>query len=118
MYLVDTNLWIQHFRSQSSPLAQHLLNGEVMTHELIIGELSLGSFRKSNRKVILSRLHALERLPSASYQEILDFVETKKLYSAGIGWVDVCLLYACWIHKVRLLTEDKAMKRLAHQLGI
>ena len=42
MTLVDTSIWIDHFRSPDRRLASLLHDGQVLSHPFVIGELGLG----------------------------------------------------------------------------
>ena len=57
MILVDTSVWINHLREGNKLLSEHLVQGEVACHPLIIGELACGHLHR--RKEILALLHAL-----------------------------------------------------------
>ncbi len=43
MILVDTSVWVSHFREGNAGLATLLTNGEVVCHPFIIGELACGN---------------------------------------------------------------------------
>src|SRR5208337_2450146 len=60
MILVDTSVWIAHFRKGGSKLGELLNEALVMVHPFVMGELACGNLR--NRARILSDLEAL---PSA-----------------------------------------------------
>ena len=61
MVLVDTSVWIDHFRKHDDVLADLLIKNNVLTHPLVRGELALGNLRQ--RDTILS---LLDNLPHAS----------------------------------------------------
>lgn len=42
MILVDTSIWIDHFRKGNNLFSDLLNQGRVVTHPLVLGELSLG----------------------------------------------------------------------------
>lgn len=54
MVLVDTSVWVSHFRDGNDELANLLNDGKVLCHPLIVGELACGNFK--DRSVILSFL--------------------------------------------------------------
>ena len=68
MILVDTSVWVAHFRDSDAALAGLLNNGEIACHPFIIGELACGGLR--NRRQILELLQALPSLPKAEDDEI------------------------------------------------
>ena len=71
MALVDTSVWINHFRKTIPRLKELLNEGEVAIHPFVIGELACGNL--ANRKEILSLLHALATAPRIEDDEILFF---------------------------------------------
>ena len=90
MILVDTSVWIDHFRKSNANLQSLLMKGSVVCHELIIGELVCENFQ--NRKEIISLLQALPKVPQISFDEYLYFVEKRCLFGRGIGFIDIHLL--------------------------
>ena len=64
MILVDTSIWIDHFRVAGGPLKSLLQTDLVCTHVYIIGELACGNLDK--RKELLEMLQALPRLTAAT----------------------------------------------------
>ncbi|MBU1322352.1 MAG: hypothetical protein KKF46_08410 [Nanoarchaeota archaeon] len=54
MILVDTSVWINHLRDGNKHLEEQLIDGNVMCHPHIIGELACGNIK--NRKEIISLL--------------------------------------------------------------
>ncbi len=115
MILVDTSIWIEHFRKGDDELKETLYAGQVLTHPFIIGELSLGSL--SNRKTVLQMLKDLPKATVASDDEVAVFIEKHRLYGLGIGYIDSHLLASAFLTKVRLWTKDKKLKETAMKLG-
>lgn len=116
MILVDTSIWIDHFNKTDKELANLLNSGRVCIHPFVIGALACGNI--SNRAEILNLLHALPRLEPVFDNEIYTFIEKRKLYGIGLGFVDVHLLASALIHNVKLWTRDKTLKKSAIKLGI
>ncbi|HEY8270565.1 MAG TPA: PIN domain-containing protein [Pseudobdellovibrionaceae bacterium] len=116
MILVDTNVWIEHFKVSSPQLIELLMEGRVVTHEFILGELSLTHFNKKDREKIFERLRALERVKTSKHEEVYDFSFHSKLSEKGIGWIDSHLLHACVTQKLELLTFDKNLSQLAKKI--
>lgn len=117
-YLVDTSSWIEHFKSSDSFLSEFLLNGQVVTHDFVLGELSLGGFSSAVRAKVFSLLSNLERIPTSSHQDVISFVAREKLVGSGVGWIDCHLLHAC--HSVKgtiLLTKDKNLAKIHERLS-
>ena len=108
MVLVDTSVWINHFRNKDSHLKNLLLDGEVVCHPHIIGELACGNIK--NRQEIISLLQALPQAPLIDFQEFLFFIEQNQLHGKGIGFVDIHLLASAKLGQVFLWTADKRLK--------
>lgn len=43
MTLVDTSVWIEHFRAGNPELADLLMEGSVLMHPFVVGELACGN---------------------------------------------------------------------------
>jgi predicted nucleic acid-binding protein len=114
--LVDTSIWVNHFRS-SNPHLEHLLcNTEVVCHPLVIGELACGNLKK--RKEILSLLGSLPMAAEVDYEEALQFIEFNKLMGRGIGFIDVLLLASSRLSTLPIWTNDGKLKEAAQRLNI
>lgn len=115
MVLVDTSVWIDHFRKSSPKLARLLNDGEVSTHPFLIGELACGNL--ANRKEVLSLLHALPSVSKVEEDEILFFIEKHSLSGRGLGLVDIHLLASSRLSAHTLWTKDKRLKAASEELG-
>jgi len=116
MVLVDTSVWINHFRRGEHHLAKLLMDAEVACHSFIIGELACGNI--GNRAEILNLLRSLPSAPAIDLDEYLYFVERNQLYGTGIGFVDVHLLASAKLARVPLWTYDKKLKDAASSLDL
>ena len=117
MILVDTSVWIEHFRSAGSILTQLLSDGEVLGHPFVLGELALGNLQQ--REVLLSDLRELPQAAVASDEEVLQFVDHQVLFGRGIGYVDAHLLAAARLTAgSKLWTHDRRLRAVAAQLGL
>ena len=114
--LVDTSVWIQHFRMGEPRLARLLREGQPVCHPFIIGELACGHLK--HRQEILSRLGHLSQLPEAGHNEVFMFVESQSLMGCGIGWIDAHLLASAMIAAVPIWTLDKKLVACARRIGI
>ena len=114
--LVDTSVWIDHFRKGSSRLAGLLGGGEVECHPFVVGELACG--RLERRGVILDLFSDLPRVPVASHREALTFVELHELSGRGLGWIDVHLLASARLGGTSLWTLDRRLASAARELGV
>jgi predicted nucleic acid-binding protein len=114
--LVDSSIWIEFFRKGSPELARLLDEDEVVLHPWVLGELALGNFR--NRAEPLRLLGSLDRVHPPSDAEALQFIEARELYGSGLGWVDVHLLAAAVVHRLKLWTADRTLAGHAARLGV
>ena len=111
MILVDTSIWVDHFRRGNSKLVQLLEDGEVVSHPFVIGELACGVLEP--RQEILSLLAALPLEDVADHDAALALLDARGLHGRGLGWVDVHLLASASQSDARLWTLDKALSRAA-----
>lgn len=116
MILVDTSVWIEHLRLGSDRLRALLFDEQVLCHPYIVGELACG--RLQNRGEILSMLTALPEAQVLEHEEILSFLEARRLYGRGIGWVDAHLLASTLLTRCALWTLDKPLRRAAAALNV
>ncbi len=116
MVLIDTSVWIAHFRKASPGLVHLLEEGQVVCHPFIVGELACGNLR--NRREILELLKTLHTSQGATHEETLHFIETHRLMGTGLGYIDVHLLASAMLSRVRLWTLDHRLKQAASRLGI
>ncbi|MBN1867966.1 type II toxin-antitoxin system VapC family toxin [Candidatus Sumerlaeota bacterium] len=116
MFLVDTSVWIDHFRRRLPPLVDLLVSGQVATHPFVIGELACENL--ANREEILRLLAALPSVTAASHEEALELVERHALAGSGIGWIDAHLLASALVGGVSLWTDDTDLKTVAARLGV
>ena len=87
MILVDTSVWIAHFRKAGSRLGESLSEGLVMAHPFVLGELACGNLK--HRARILSDLEALPSAVSATHEEVMRLIEEPEAVEPG-HWLDRC----------------------------
>lgn len=115
--LLDTSIWIRHFRTSNLRVVQLLESESVVSHEFVVAEIACGSLK--SREETIGYLKELIALPMVSTREVLQFIETKKLYSRGIGLIDAHLLASTLIvPDTQLWTADKRLENIARELGI
>jgi len=114
--LVDSSVWIDHFRKPSSRLAALLNDEKVLVHPLVIGEIACGNLK--NRTEIIALLHALPQANQADDKEILFFIERHHLNGRGVGLIDVHLLASCLMDQCFLWTADKRLETVAKHLQV
>lgn len=116
MVLVDTSVWIDHFRKASRILSSLLEQEEVILHPFVLGELACGNL--INRKEIIALLYALPVVTKANDDEVIFFIEHHALMGRGVGLIDMHLVASCHIDQCRLWTRDKRLKGVATEMGI
>ena len=116
MILVDTSIWVDHFRDGNVRLSELLNDQQVLIHPFIIGELSLLMIR--NRNQIMELLSKLPLAPVAEHDEVMAAVTKHKLSGTGIGWVDAHLIASALLGDAKLLTTDKALQKATHITGV
>jgi predicted nucleic acid-binding protein len=115
--LVDTSIWIDHFREANEVLEALIFRDDVLTHPFVIGEVAMGNFRQRN--VILEEMRGLPHAISATDDEVLDFVREHSLFGLGIGYVDAHLLAAARLTgDAALWTRDKRLDAAAQRLSV
>lgn len=115
--LLDTSIWIKHFKTSNLRVVQLLESESVVSHEFVVAEIACGSLK--SRAETLGYLKELIALPAVSTHEVMQFIETKKLYSRGIGLIDAHLLASTLIvPDTQLWTADKRLESIACELGV
>jgi hypothetical protein len=107
--LVDTSVWIQHFKKKDEYLSQLLMDNRVLMHPFVLGEIFIGHIK--NRKEIMELLSCLPVCETISTEETLTFVENQSLLGTGLGWIDCHLLAATLVQNAELYTLDKSLKK-------
>lgn len=117
MILVDSSIWIDHFRSPSAGVELLLERRRVLGHPAVRGEIAMGSLRDRNAK-----LAALDRLPQAvqaNDQEVFRAIEENRWFSRGIGFIDAHLLSSAMATPAtRLWTSDSRLAAIADDHGV
>jgi predicted nucleic acid-binding protein len=117
LILADTSVWIDHLRSGNQEMRRHLSQGKIVIHPFIIAELALGSLQE--RTTTLALLDLLPQVRVAQLSEVRLAIETRRLYSLGIGLTDAHLIASVFINSPALLwTRDKRLRKAAEGLGI
>jgi predicted nucleic acid-binding protein len=108
--LVDTSVWVDHFRRGNARLKLLLEDGETATHPMVLGELACGNLPR--RRETLHLLESLPAIPQAPDRLVREAIETRRLWGKGIGWIDAHLVVASLISGVPLWTLDRRLARV------
>lgn len=115
MVLVDTSVWVAHFRAGNIGLEGLLNDGHVVCHPFIVGELACGNLR--NRSEILSLLQTLPMAVLVEHEEVMQFIEDHVLMGKGLGYIDMHLIASAMLTGVPIWTLDKKLNEVSSKLG-
>lgn len=116
MILVDTLIWIDHFRSTDEELQRIIEEDRLLCHPFVIGELALGSLR--DRQSLLELLAAQRQAVVATHEEVMLLISRHSIYSMGIGYTDAHLLASVLLDRRAILwTKDKRLAAAAQKAG-
>ena len=116
--LVDTSVWVVHFRRRDENLVALLLRDEVLTHPLVVGELACGT-PPAPRERTLRDIERLRSAQQATWSEIRTLIERERLWGQGCGLVDVALLASVMMTPgTRLWTLDRRLEGLARRFDV
>jgi hypothetical protein len=93
-----------------------LIAGEVAGHELVFGELLVGS--PAGRAKLLADYERISQSPKVPHQKVVAFVRNRHRYGQGASWIDLHLLASALVGRVRFWTADTRMQALAERLGV
>ena len=114
--LVDTSVWVGHFKQRNERLAALLEDGRVVCHPYVVTEVACGT--PPNRHAIIALLADLESTPVATPDELLELIERRSLYGLGCGFVDISLLASALLSDQTLIwTLDKRLESMAAGLN-
>lgn len=117
MILVDTSVWIDHFRRADAKLGALLEAGQVLGHPFVTAELALGTLRQ--RSLVIEALQGLPQAAVATHAELLLLIEREGLAGMGIGHVDAHLIASTRLMgDARLWTRDKRLEAVAQRMKL
>ncbi|MFN7152292.1 MAG: type II toxin-antitoxin system VapC family toxin [Acidovorax sp.] len=115
--LVDTSVWVDHFRQRNAPLVALLAQDVVLMHPLVLGELACGT--PPSRAQTLADLQRLQATQQATVREVIVLVERERLFGLGCGLVDLSLLASALMTPgATLWTLDRRLATMAERFGI
>ena len=111
--LIDTSVWVDHFKYGNSHLIQLLEQDFAITHPMVLLELACGT-PPAPRSKTLSDIGRLRHSEQATFAEVAAWVEQQQLYGLGCGLVDLSLLAATQLTvQTKLWTLDKRLQLVA-----
>ena len=117
MILADANIWIDFFRNGKPELRKLLQNNQIVMHPFLAAELALGSLH--DRFSTLAKLDNMPQVRVIDLRDVRRMIETRGLYSKGIGLTDAHLIASCLATAGALLwTSDTKLGNVAASLGI
>ncbi|MFT6896878.1 MAG: putative nucleic acid-binding protein [Paraglaciecola sp.] len=115
MVLVDTSVWVSHFKNTQPKLIELLNQDLVSCHPLVIAEIACGT-PPNPRARTLGYLSLLNQSKVATQEEVLSTIERYNLFGRGCGYIDIALLASALItDNTKLWTLDKRLNLLAKQ---
>lgn len=116
--LIDTSVWIDHFRNGNDALVELIGLDRALTHPMVLLEMACGT-PPAPRLQTLNNIDLLQTCNQASLREVMAFIEQEKLYGLGCGLVDMALLASTLITPgTELWTLDKRLAELAARFGV
>ena len=116
--LVDTSVWVDHFRHGNNELIRLLASDMVLVHPMVIAEIACGT-PPEPRAQTLASLMLLQSSQQATLAEVMRLIEEEELYGQGCGLVDITLLASTLITPGALLwTLDKRLADLARHCHV
>ncbi len=116
--LVDTSVWIDHFRNGNEALVDLIGLDLALIHPMVIAEIACGT-PPSPRTQTLNNLGLLQPCIQASLCAVTEFIERERLYGIECGVVDITLLASTLITPcAELWTLDKRLADLAGRFSV
>jgi predicted nucleic acid-binding protein len=116
--LVDSSVWIAHFRKPDATLAELLEQDQVLVHPMVLAELACGTPPEPRART-LDDVSQLRPCRQATLAEVMDFIDREKIYGLGCGVADMHLLASTLVTpSAKLWTRDKRLSGLADRFGI
>jgi predicted nucleic acid-binding protein len=117
MILVDTSVWIDHFRNQEPEIVKLLTLNGLLVHPYVVGELIMGNIKPLDKVIAL--LASLPRVEPVSEAKLYDCVIENGLNGTGLGFVDAHLIASAEHDEgITVWTRDKRLAAQAERLSI
>jgi predicted nucleic acid-binding protein len=118
LVLVDTSVWLRYLYGTPpflQELAKLLRAEEVVSHELVYGELLIGD--PGGGRTFLTGYFDMYRAPLVPHAEVVELVRNRRLHGRGLSWIDVHLLASAMVGGFQLWTADERFASVARELG-
>ena len=116
--LVDTSVWVAHFRQTNDGLVSLIERDLVLGHPMVLAEIACGT-PPAPREQTLGDMALLGQASLATWAEVMAFIEREKLYGLGCGFVDIALLAStCITPDTTLWTLDKKLMDAARRFDV
>jgi hypothetical protein len=86
--LVDTSVWVAHFRHRNDALVSLIERDMVLMHPMVLADLACGT-PPAPRRQTLGDMGLLRQANQASLPEVMDLIERESLFGLGCGLVDM-----------------------------
>ena len=114
--VVDTSVWIGHFRVSNLDLVALLDAKRIVRHSVVVGELAVGGLR--DRQDTLIALCVLPAIIETQPAYCLDFIERHRLFGIGLSWGDVQILASADLSGIPIWTLDQRLLQQAVALNL
>ena len=81
------------------------------TEELSIGDVG-------GREQLLNDYEQMRQAPVVAHDDVVAFVQGRRLHGRGVGWIDAHLLASALVGRLKLWTTDARLAAVAAELGI
>jgi predicted nucleic acid-binding protein len=116
--LVDTSVWIDHFKHRNDALVGLLNRDLVLVHPMVIGEIACGT-PPAPRAQTLRDLGLLPTVQLVGLHEAMAYIERESLYGMGCGLIDIILLASTLLTPgATLWTLDRRLAGIAERFNV
>jgi predicted nucleic acid-binding protein len=116
--LIDTSVWVDHFRRRNAALVEVIEWDLGLTHPMVVAELACGT-PPAPRAKTLGDIGLLRPVRQISVEEVMTFIEREALYGHGCGIVDLMLLGSVLMTPgARLWTLDRRLMVLSTRFDV